>query len=76
MQITDGLLNGAFPVLRNIYKQTMAAGKYSFVIEQGSTFQLELQYKDSAGSAVSLVGYSSVPPKPYFYDGTSWNALY
>lgn len=36
----------------------MAAGKYSFVIEQGSTFQLELQYKDSTGTAVSLVGYS------------------
>ena len=36
----------------------MAAGKYSFVIEQGSTFELELQYKDSTGTAVSLVGYS------------------
>ena len=25
----------------------MAAGRYSFVIEQGATLSLELQYKDS-----------------------------
>lgn len=36
----------------------MPAGKYSFVIEQGATFQLELQYKDSNLTPISLVGYS------------------
>ena len=36
----------------------MAAGRYSFVIEQGSTFNIELQYKDSNGNPVNLTGYS------------------
>ncbi len=36
----------------------MAAGKYSFTIEQGATLDFELQYNDSAGDPVSLVGYS------------------
>jgi hypothetical protein len=37
----------------------MAAGKYSFTIEQGSTLNLEVQYKDSAGIPVNLSGYSA-----------------
>lgn len=36
----------------------MAAGKYSFTLEQGSTLSLELLYKDSDGSPVNLSGYS------------------
>jgi len=36
----------------------MSAGKYSFVLEQGSTFDIEIQYKDTTGSAVDLSGYS------------------
>jgi hypothetical protein len=36
----------------------MAAGKYNFVIEQGTTFTLELQYKDSNSVPVDLTGYS------------------
>ena len=36
----------------------MAAGKYSFVIEQGATVNFEIQYKDSASKAVDLTGYS------------------
>ena len=36
----------------------MPAGRYSFTIEQGATFQLELQYKDSNKTPISLVGYS------------------
>lgn len=36
----------------------MAAGKYSFVIEQGATFQLGLQYTDSNGNPINLTNYS------------------
>ena len=36
----------------------MSAGKYSFVLEQGSTFDIEIQYKDTTGGAVDLSGYS------------------
>jgi hypothetical protein len=36
----------------------MAAGKYSFVIEQGSTVDFEIQYKDSSNNPVDLTGYS------------------
>jgi len=36
----------------------MAAGKYSFVIEQGSTLNFEIQYKDSTGTPIDLTGYS------------------
>ena len=34
----------------------MAAGRYSFTIEQGATLNLELQYKDSDGDPISLAG--------------------
>jgi len=36
----------------------MAAGRYSFVIEQGSTLNLELQYKDSSGTPIDLTDYN------------------
>jgi hypothetical protein len=36
----------------------MAAGKYSFIIEQGSTLNLEVQYKDSNNIPIDLTGYS------------------
>ena len=35
----------------------MAAGKYNFIIEQGTTFVLNLQYKDSNGESVDLTNY-------------------
>lgn len=35
----------------------MAAGRYSFTIEQGSTLNLELQYKDSSGNPIDLTNY-------------------
>ena len=35
----------------------MAAGKYSFVIEQGATTDFEVQYKDSEGTPVDLTTY-------------------
>lgn len=36
----------------------MAAGKYNFTIEQGSTVDFEIQYKDSNNQPVDLTGYS------------------
>ena len=37
----------------------MAAGKYNFVIEQGSTVDFEIQYNDSNGSPVDLTDYTA-----------------
>ena len=36
----------------------MAAGTYNFTIEQGTTVDFEVQYKDSEGLPVDLTGYS------------------
>jgi len=36
----------------------MAAGRYNIVIEQGATYQIELQYKDSTNIPINLTGYS------------------
>jgi hypothetical protein len=36
----------------------MPAGRYNFLIEQGATFQIELQYKDSDNNPINLTGYS------------------
>ena len=36
----------------------MAAGRYSFTIEQGATLNLELQYKDASGNSIDLTDYS------------------
>ena len=36
----------------------MSAGKYSFVIEQGATFTIQLDYKDNTGTPIDLTGYS------------------
>jgi hypothetical protein len=35
----------------------MSAGRYSFTIEQGSTLNLELQYKDGNGNPMDLSDY-------------------
>ena len=37
----------------------MASGKYSLLIEQGSTLNLSLAYKDSNNAAINLIGYSA-----------------
>jgi hypothetical protein len=37
----------------------MSAGKYNFIIEQGSTLSFEVTYKDSTGSFISLQGYGA-----------------
>ena len=50
----------------------MAAGKYSFTIEQGSTVNFEIQYKDSTGSPVNLTGYSGrMQIRPNYADNTT-----
>jgi hypothetical protein len=36
----------------------MAAGKYSFTIEQGATLDFEIQYKDSTSTPIGLSGYT------------------
>tara|TARA_Y100000592_G_C5376756_1_gene271367 strand:- start:320 stop:724 length:405 start_codon:yes stop_codon:yes gene_type:complete len=35
----------------------MAAGRYSFVIEQGATTDFEIRYADSGSNAIDLTGY-------------------
>jgi len=35
----------------------MAAGRYSFVIEQGATTNLQINWNDVSGSAIDLSGY-------------------
>ena len=35
----------------------MAAGKYSFIIEQGATTNFQINWNDESGSAVNLAGY-------------------
>jgi hypothetical protein len=45
----------------------MAAGKYSFTLEQGSTFQRQLTYQDSNGVPIDLTSYSArmqIRPSP------------
>lgn len=45
----------------------MAAGKYSFIIEQGATLDFEIRYKDSNGNPISLEGYNGrmqIRPSP------------
>ena len=35
----------------------MAAGRYSFVIEQGATTNIQINWTDSSGSKIDLSGY-------------------
>ena len=37
----------------------MAAGKYSFIIEQGATTNLNVQWTNNSGSSVDLTGYQA-----------------
>ena len=48
----------------------MAAGKYSFVIEQGATTDFEVQYKDSSNNPVNLSGYHARMQIRSDYGGT------
>lgn len=35
----------------------MAAGRYSFIIEQGATTNIQINWTDDSGSAIDLTGY-------------------
>lgn len=37
----------------------MSAGKYKIVCEKGSTFDLQIQWKDSAGVVIPVIGYTA-----------------
>jgi hypothetical protein len=55
----------------------MAAGKYNFTIEQGTTVKLELAYKDASGSAIDLTGYSGrMQIRPDYADNTTTSYIY
>ena len=55
----------------------MAAGKYNFTIEQGTTVKLELAYKDASGSAIDLSGYSGrMQIRPDYADNTKTSYIY
>lgn len=50
----------------------MAAGKYTFVVEQGTTVQFEIQYKDSLNNPINLFGYTArMQIRPDYADNTS-----
>ena len=49
----------------------MAAGRYSFAIEQGATTKFEIQYTDGAGDPIDLTGYSARMHIRETYDSTS-----
>jgi hypothetical protein len=36
----------------------MSAGRYSFIIEQGTTVNFEIQYSDASGKPIDLTGYN------------------
>tara|TARA_R110002074_G_scaffold164823_1_gene324640 strand:+ start:310 stop:693 length:384 start_codon:yes stop_codon:yes gene_type:complete len=36
----------------------MAAGRYTFIVEQGATTDFEVEWKDKNGAAVDLAGYT------------------
>lgn len=48
----------------------MAAGKYSFIIEQGATTNFQINWTDESGSAVNLSGYHGRMQLRTSYDST------
>ena len=54
----------------------MAAGRYSFEIEQGATFLREILYQDATGSAIDLTGFSGrMQIRPYPTSNTVYISL-
>ena len=48
----------------------MAAGRYSFTLEQGTTVDFELQYKDSDSIPIDLSGYTGKMEIRSMYSGS------
>ena len=48
----------------------MAAGRYSFTIEQGNTVDFELQYQDASNTPVDLTGYTAAMSIRSTYSGS------
>lgn len=48
----------------------MAAGRYSFTIEQGATLNFELQYKDSQNQPIDLTGFEGAMQIRSTYSGS------
>jgi len=55
----------------------MAAGKYSFIIEQGATTDFEIVWKDSTGTKVNLTNYHARMQirSDYGSEGTLYTSL-
>ena len=55
----------------------MAAGNYTFIIEQGATTDFQIDWKDSNGSAVDLTDYTARMQirSDYGSDGTLYATL-
>ena len=53
----------------------MAAGKYTFTIEQGATTDFEIVWTDSAGSAIDLANYEAAMVIRTDYGGSEIQAL-
>jgi hypothetical protein len=53
----------------------MAAGKYTFTIEQGATTDFEIVWTDSAGSAIDLANYEAAMIIRTDYGGSEIQAL-
>lgn len=49
----------------------MPAGRYNFIVEQGTTVDFTIQYKDDTGSIIPLAGYSAqMQIRPTYADYT------
>ena len=53
----------------------MAAGRYSFTLEQGTTVDFELQYKDSGSNPIDLSGYTGKMEIRSTYSGSGTTYL-
>jgi len=53
----------------------MAAGRYSFTLEQGATLNFEIQYRDSNGNPIDLTGYTGLMQIRSTYSGSGTTYL-
>ena len=54
----------------------MAAGRYSFTIEQGATLNFEIQYTDANGLPVDLTGYTGFMQIRSGFSGSAGTTTY